>query len=52
MNTTAEGVLVIRNEATEIVAIVYKDPKTHHNLIYMCAPAATEEIERLLNHKK
>lgn len=52
MNTNQEGVLTISDENGAVVAIVRKDPATHHNLIYMCQLAGTEEIERLLNHKK
>lgn len=52
MKTNQEGVLTVSEEGGEVVAIVRKDPATHHNLIYMCKLAGTEEIERLLNHKK
>lgn len=52
MKTEQEGVLTVSEEGGELVAIVRKDPATHHNLVYTVSLAGTEDIERLLNHKK
>ncbi len=46
--TNQEGVLTITDDGGEVVAIVRKDEKTHHNLIYTVCLANLGEIERLL----
>ncbi len=52
MDTKQEGVLAVSDKKGEVVAIVRKDEKTHHNLVYTCRLASIEEIEGLLNHKE
>jgi len=49
MNTTSkEGVTCIFDTNKELVAIIFKDPKSRNNILYSCAPMDMEEIERLL----
>ena len=52
MNATQEGVLIVSDDTGVPIAVVCKDAKTRHNLFYTIELADTEEIQRLLNHKK
>jgi hypothetical protein len=52
MTTSKEGVTLIKNEQSEVIAIIIKDDKTHHNIFYATQIMGMEEIEQLLNNTK
>lgn len=48
--TTTEqiGVIVLKNDAGNLVGIIYKDPMAHNkNIFYSCTEMSFEELEEL-----
>ncbi len=52
MKTTKEGITCVFDENNELVAIIYKDHVTHHNLFYSTKIMSMEEIESLVGSNK
>ncbi len=52
MITQKEGVTCIFNEEKELVSIIYKDPKSRHNVFYACTPMSMEELEEMVKSDK
>ncbi len=50
MTTNKEGILMLRNDKGELVAIVVKDEAIRKNVIYITAEAGLEEIENLFKN--
>ena len=50
MNTQEEGVVTILHEEV-LHAIIYRDAKTGHKLLFKCIPMDEEEISDLVSGK-
>lgn len=46
-----EGVLTITDEYGNLIALVYKDPKSRKNVFYSVSEMGMDEIEFLLKQK-
>lgn len=48
MTTEKIGLMVVYNDARELVAVIHKDEKSHKNIFFSCSEMDMTQIEHLL----
>ncbi len=47
-NTSKEGVVCIKNDNGDLVAIIYKDMSSRKNIFYSCTEMSLEQLEEFV----